>query len=71
MRAVIPRRAALRPVPALPLGAGFQGGAAPLGVSLRTAAKDRSTALMSLGNSPLQRGLQSAIRARLSILFRA
>ena len=31
-RGVIPRRATLSPVPALPLEAGFQGGAAPLGV---------------------------------------
>ena len=58
------------PVPALPPGAGFQGGAAPLGVPLREAAKECSD-VDELGNGQLMSGRQSAIRVRLPIPFRA
>ena len=59
------------PVPALPPEAGFQGGAAPLGVPWGEAAKKRFAMGMSLGNGQLPRALQSAIRVRLPIPFRA
>ena len=70
MRAVIPRRAVLSPVPALPLEAGFQGGAAPLGVPRVEAAKKRFSMGMSLGNGQLMSGRQSAIYALLLVPFR-
>ena len=57
-------------VPALPLEAGFQGGAAPLGVPLGEAAKKRFTMGMSLGNGQLIHVRQSANRVRLHIPVR-
>ena len=69
--AACPRRFDLCPVPALPLGAGFQGGAAPLGVPLEEAAKKRFAMGMSLENGQLPRALYSAIRVRFPIPFGA
>ena len=71
MRSVCTRRFGLKSVPALPLEAGFQGGAAPLGVLWRGAAKKRFAMGMSLGNGQLIHVRQSAIRIRLPIPFGA
>ena len=67
--AACPRRFDLCPVPALPLEAGFQGGAAPLGVPIGKAAKKRFA--MGMRNGRLIHVRQSAIRVRLPIPFRA